>query len=73
MSHLLQLLIINVLTHRPLENPRNDAQLAVQNVESVVQDRQIKHGPKHYAEMLMVYLDARCDAVVVSPVFGLPW
>jgi hypothetical protein len=39
MSHLIQLLSINVLSHRPLEKLRNDAQPAVQNVERVVQDR----------------------------------
>jgi hypothetical protein len=63
MSHLLQLLCIDVLTHRPLENLRNDAQSAMQNVENIVQDRQVKHGPKHGTEMLMVDLAPRCDAV----------
>jgi hypothetical protein len=66
MSHLLQLLSIDVLTHGPLENLRNDAQPAVQNVENTMQDRQIKHGTKHGAEILMVDLGPRRDAVVVT-------
>jgi hypothetical protein len=45
MSHLIQLLCINVLSHRPLKKLRIDAQRAVQNVEHVVQDRHVKHGP----------------------------
>jgi hypothetical protein len=45
----------------------------MQNVENIVQDRQIKHGPKHGAKMLMVDLALHCDAVVFMPGFCLPW
>jgi hypothetical protein len=41
MPHLLHLLIVDVLKHRPFENISNDAQLGVQNVENVVHDRQV--------------------------------
>jgi hypothetical protein len=67
MLYLLEVPSITILTHRTLENLRKDTQLSVQNIEDVVQDRQVKHGPYHGAEMLLVNPNLRRDAVVAKP------